>query len=393
MDFTLDEKTNAHILKLRHFIKKELQPLEEEVEAKGILDSSLAAEILEKSRALGFYGMNIPVEHGGGGFNSVQMVYLEQEMGQTTDPLVRRAFGNVYEVLLACNEAQRQQWLIPCVRGERTCSIAMTEPEAGSDSAGITATAKPDGHGWVLNAHKCPVGDGMFSDFYVVSARSENVEGSRGISLFLVDRSMTGVEIVRNMPMMGLRGSTHVEIKFDNVKLGPENLLGERGRGLSLLLSTIGRIRLFHIGARAVGMGRKVLQLMTERANQRQQFGKPIGEFQMIQQMLADSLIELNCAHLLVLDAASEIDRGLDPREKVSMVKINSAETLGKIADRAVQVFGAMGYCKDLPFERIYRDCRVLRIYDGTSEIHRMVVSRGLMKKGVENIIGNYLAN
>ena len=393
MDFTLDEKTNAHILKLRHFIKKELQPLEEEVEAKGILDSSLAAEILEKSRALGFYGMNIPVEHGGGGFNSVQMVYLEQEMGQTTDPLVRRAFGNVYEVLLACNEAQRQQWLLPCVRGERTCSIAMTEPEAGSDSAGITATAKPDGHGWVLNAHKCPVGDGMFSDFYVVSARSENVEGSRGISLFLVDRSMTGVEIVRNMPMMGLRGSTHVEIKFDNVKLGPENLLGERGKGLSLLLSTIGRIRLFHIGARAVGMGRKVLQLMTERANQRQQFGKPIGEFQMIQQMLADSLIELNCAHLLVLDAASEIDRGLDPREKVSMVKINSAETLGKIADRAVQVFGAMGYCKDLPFERIYRDCRVLRIYDGTSEIHRMVVSRGLMKKGVENIIGNYLAN
>ena len=393
MDFTLDEKTNAHILKLRHFIKKELQPLEEEVEATGILDSSLAAEILEKSRALGFYGMNIPVEHGGGGFNSVQMVYLEQEMGQTTDPLVRRAFGNVYEVLLACNEAQRQQWLLPCVRGERTCSIAMTEPEAGSDSAGITATAKPDGHGWVLNAHKCPVGDGMFSDFYVVSARSENVEGSRGISLFLVDRSMTGVEIVRNMPMMGLRGSTHVEIKFDNVKLGPENLLGERGRGLSLLLSTIGRIRLFHIGARSVGMGRKVLKLMTERANQRQQFGKPIGEFQMIQQMLADSLIELNCAHLLVLDAASEIDRGLDPREKVSMVKINSAETLGKIADRAVQVFGAMGYCKDLPFERIYRDCRVLRIYDGTSEIHRMVVSRGLMKKGVENIIGNYLAN
>ena len=393
MDFTLDEKTNAHILKLRHFIKKELQPLEEEVEATGILDSSLAAEILEKSRALGFYGMNIPVEHGGGGFNSVQMVYLEQEMGQTTDPLVRRAFGNVYEVLLACNEAQRQQWLLPCVRGERTCSIAMTEPEAGSDSAGITATAKPDGHGWVLNAHKCPVGDGMFSDFYVVSARSENVEGYRGISLFLVDRSMTGVEIVRNMPMMGLRGSTHVEIKFDNVKLGPENLLGERGRGLSLLLSTIGRIRLFHIGARSVGMGRKVLKLMTERANQRQQFGKPIGEFQMIQQMLADSLIELNCAHLLVLDAASEIDRGLDPREKVSMVKINSAETLGKIADRAVQVFGAMGYCKDLPFERIYRDCRVLRIYDGTSEIHRMVVSRGLMKKGVENIIGNYLAN
>ncbi|MFZ9065242.1 MAG: acyl-CoA dehydrogenase family protein [bacterium] len=393
MDFTLDEKTNAQVLKLRHFIKTELQPLEEEVEAKGELAPNLAREIFEKSRTQGFYGMNIPAEFGGGGFNAVQMVYLEQEMGQTTDPLVRRAFGNVYEVLLACNEAQRQQWLLPCVKGERTCSIAMTEPEAGSDSAAITATARPDGDGWILNAHKCPVGDGMFSDFYVVSARSEDVEGSRGISLFLVDRSMPGVEVVRDMPMMGLRGSTHVEIKFDNVKLGPEHLLGERGRGLSLLLSTIGRIRLFHIGARAIGMGRRVLKMMTDRANQREQFGKPIGEFQMIQQMLADSLIELNCAHLLVLDAASEIDRGLDPREKVSMVKINSAETLGKIADRAVQLFGAMGYCKDFPLERIYRDCRVLRIYDGTSEIHRMVVSRGLMKKGVDAILGNHLAN
>ena len=140
MDFTLDEKTNAQVLKLRHFIKTELHPLEEKVEVKGELDANLASEIFEKSRTQGFYGMNIPVEYGGGGFNAVQMVYLEQEMGQTTDPLVRRAFGNVYEVLLACNEAQRKQWLLPCVKGERTCSIAMTEPDAGSDSAGITAT-------------------------------------------------------------------------------------------------------------------------------------------------------------------------------------------------------------------------------------------------------------
>ena len=163
MDFTLDEKTNDQVLKLRHFIKTELQPLEEEVELRGVLDSDLAREIFEKSRTQGFYGMNIPAEFGGGGFNAIQMVYLEQEMGQTTDPLVRRAFGNVYEVLLACNEDQRQQWLLPCVKGERTCSIAMTEPEAGSDSAAITATARPDGDGWILNAHKCPVGDGMFS--------------------------------------------------------------------------------------------------------------------------------------------------------------------------------------------------------------------------------------
>ena len=147
MDFTLDENIHAQVLKLRHFIKKELQPLEDDVEAKGVLDSNTAIEIFEKSRSQGFYRINIPAEYAGGGFNAVQMIYLEQEMGQSTDPLICRAFGNVYEVLLACNDAQRQQWLISFVKGERTCAIAMTEPGAGSDSSGIKATAKPDGDG------------------------------------------------------------------------------------------------------------------------------------------------------------------------------------------------------------------------------------------------------
>ncbi len=384
MDFSLSSQTRSQMEAVRQFVQQELQPLEQEVETKGLLEPDKAREIFERSRKLGFYAMNIPRKFGGGGLSAVEMSQIELEMGQTTDILIRRAFGNVYEVLLACNAAQREEWLLPAVRGERTCSIAMTEPDAGSDAAGIVTTAKPDGDGWILTGCKRPIGDGAFSDFFVVSARSEPQEGSRGISLFLVDKAMAGVSVARDMPMMGLRGTSFVELVFENVKLGPEHLLGECGRGLGLLLSTLGRIRLFHIGARAIGMARRVLSMMIDHANERHQFGKPIGDFQMVQTMLADSAIELDCARLLVLEAAWEIDQDRDPREKVSMVKVNAAETLGNIADRAVQLFGGMGYCKDLPIERIYRDARVARIYDGTSEIHRGVVARGLMQKGVE---------
>lgn len=387
MDFAVSDHVHLIAETIRRFVRNELQPLEEEVEAKGFLEADKAQEIFRKSRELGFYAMNIPSEFGGGGLSAVEMCCAEQEMGQTTDILVRRAFGNVYEVLLVCDENQRKQWLLPAVRGERVCSIAMTEPGSGSDAAGIKTVARPDGDGWILNGQKHFVSDGMFSDFFVVSALTDPDAGSRGISLFLVDKEMDGLMVGRDQPMMGLRGTSHVELFFDNVKLGPEHLLGERGRGLRLVFETIGRIRLFHIGARAVGMGKRVLEMMVEQANLRHQFGHSIGEFQMVQTMLADSAMDLNAATLMVLNTAWELDQGRDPREKVSMVKVCAAETLGRIADRAVQLFGGMGFCKDLPIERIYRDCRVLRIYDGTSEIHRSVVARGLLKNGVDRVL------
>ena len=166
------------------------------------------------------------------------------------------------------------------------------------------------------------------------------------------------------------------------MRLGPEHLLGQEGRGLNLAFETLGRIRLAQIGARAVGKATRLLDMMTDHARERRQFGRPIGEFQMIQQMLADSAIEIKAARLLVLRAAHEIDQGRDARERISMVKVYAAETLGRVADRAVQVFGGMGYCKDLPIERFYRDARIFRIYDGTSEIHRTVVARAMIKHG-----------
>ena len=387
MDFSITEETLLLTKSLRRFVEEELQPREDEVESTGVLLPDKAREVFLKSKALGFYAMNMPEDVGGGGLGAVDMCLAAHEMGRTIDILVRRAFGTVYELLLECRGEQRDQWLLPAVRGDRTCAIAMTEPGAGSDAAGIKTSAKRDGSGWVINGGKHFVSDGAFSDFFAVTARTDPDKGARGISVFLVDKAMAGVTVGRNQSMMGLRGGSHVELGFDKVKLGPEHLLGEEGRGLRLVLGTIGRVRLFDIGARAVGTATLLLEEMTRYAKERRQFGVPIGEFQMIQSQLADSAIDIATARLLGLETAWDIDQGLDPREKVSMVKVFAAEMLGRVADRAVQIFGGLGYCKDMPIERIYRDCRVMRIYDGTSEIHRIQIAKGLLRYGAAAVV------
>jgi acyl-CoA dehydrogenase len=382
VDFALNETQRLLVGTARQFVTAELIPLEAEVEERGGLDPDVARAIFAKSRSLGLYAANIPEAYGGGGLSAVDTCLVEEQFGHTTDILIRRAFGNVYEILLACDEAQRQRWLLPTVRGERTCSICLTEPEAGSDAAAIRTRAMRDGAGWVLSGSKHFISDGLFSDFFVVTAVTDPQTGARGISLFLVDKDMPGLTVGRDVPMMGLRGTSHVELLFDRIRLGPEHLLGPEGRGLKLAFDTLGRIRLAHIGARAVGKAMRLLALMTDYARERRQFGRPIADFQMVQQMLADSAIEIEMARLLVLRAADAIDQGAPARERISMVKVAAAETLGRVADRAVQVFGGMGYCKDLPVERLYRDARIFRIYDGTSEIHRTVVARALLEHG-----------
>ena len=386
-DFSPDETTRLLLDTVRGFVRAELFPLEEEVEREGALAPERAAGIFARSRALGLYAMNMPVELGGGGLNAVQVCLVEEQFGHTKDILIRRAFGNAYEVLLECRGAQRERWLAPVVRGERVCSIAITEPGAGSDAAGIRTRAVRDGEGWRLSGAKHFVSDGLFSDFFVVSAVTDPDAGGRGISLFLVDKTLDGVRVGRDQPMMGLRGTSHVELFFDDVALGPECLLGDEGRGLRLVYETLGRVRLAHIGARALGLSRRLLDAMTDYANERRQFGRPIGEFQLVQQMIADSAIEIASARLLMLHTAWRIDRGDPAREGISMVKVQASETLGRIADRAVQIFGGAGYCKDHAIERMYRDARISRIYDGTSEIHRSVVARGLLARGAGAVL------
>jgi acyl-CoA dehydrogenase len=385
MDFSLSDEQRLLIDTVRRFIREELAPLEDEVERSGTLAPDTAAAIHARSKALGLYGMNIPAAHGGGGLSAVDTMLVEEQFGHTTDILIRRAFGNVYEALLDCRGAQVERWLRPTVRGERVCSIAITEPGAGSDAAGISTRASLDDAGrWHLSGHKHFISDGLVSDFFLVSAVTGEADGRKEISLFLVDKGLKGFTLGRDQPMMGLRGTSHVELWFDDVVLETDCLLGARGLGFRMAMEVLGRVRLAQVAARAVGKATHVLEAMVDHAQQRRQFGKPIADFQMVQQQLADSAIEINAARWMVLHAAWLLDQGhaAAARDAIAMVKVQASETLGRVVDRAVQIFGGMGYCKDLPVERWYRDARIYRIFDGTSEIHRGVIARSLARRG-----------
>ncbi len=383
MDLKLTQEQRLLVNTIRSFIRSELKPLEQDIEETGSLSDTLAVDIRKKSQALGLYAVNIPSEFGGGGLSVLDWMIAEEQFGWTSDILIRRAFGNVYEILLEGSEVQIENYLLPAVRGDRTFSIAFTEPEAGSDAAAITSLAIRSNNGWVLNGAKHFISDGYYSDFFVVTAVTDPNAATKGISTFIVEKGMPGLVIGRDQPMMGLRGTSHVEMRFDEVRLSPQHLLGQEGQGLKLAFATLGRVRLAQVAARAVGRATMVMKMSLEYARQRRQFGAAIGDFQMIQQMLADSAMEINACRLALWQIASRIDSGEEMRGGISMLKIQASEMLGRVVDRAVQIYGGTGYCRDFPIERYYRDARISRIYDGTSEVHRLVMARELMKGDV----------
>ena len=383
MDFSLSEEQHLLVSSIRGFIESELRPLEEDIEKTGRLADDVASEIRAKSRELGLYAVNIPTKYGGGGLSVLDWMIAEEQFGRTSDILVRRAFGNVYEILLEGTDAQIETYLIPAVRGERTFSVAFTEPEAGSDAAAIKTRAVRKNDGWVLNGSKHFISDGLYSDFFIVTAVTNPDAGARGISTFILDKGLAGFTVGRDQPMMGLKGTSHVELHFENVKLNEGSLLGKEGQGLKLALATLGRVRLAQVSARAVGRCSMILDSCLRYSKDRRQFGSAIGEFQMIQHMLADSAMEINACRLALWQTASRIDAGEEARGAISMLKVQASEMLGRVVDRAVQIYGGAGYCCDLPIERYFRDARIARIYDGTSEIHRMVMARQMMKGDV----------
>ena len=383
MDFSPTEEQRLLVATIRSFVETELRPLEAQVEETGHLADELAAKIRAKSQSLGLYAVNIPTEYGGGGLPVLDWMIAEEQFGRTSDILIRRAFGNVYEILLEGTDAQIETYLLPAVRGARTFSVAFTEPAAGSDAAAITTRAVRKGDGWVLNGAKHFISDGLYSDFFIVTAVTDPDAGAHGISTFILDKGRPGFSVGRDQPMMGLRGTSHVEMRFENVELDEGCLLGQEGQGLKLALATLGRVRLAQVAARAVGKASMILDDCLDYARNRRQFGSAIGEFQLIQQMLADSAMEINACRLALWQTASRIDAGDEARGAISMLKVQASEMLGRVVDRAVQIYGGAGYCRDLPIERYYRDARIARIYDGTSEIHRMVMARQMMKGDV----------
>ncbi len=366
------------------FVREKVQPLEAEVEERGVVPEDALRAVKREALGLGLFALNMPSEVGGGGLSTFDMCLVEEQLGQTSDALIRRIFGQVYPMLMACTPAQRERYLLPTVQGDKICAMAITEPGAGSDAAAISTTARLENGRWVLNGTKHFISDGDVADYLIVMALTDPETRARGgITLFLVDKDTPGFRVSRKQAMMGHRGYGHAELVFDDCRIPEEAVLGEIGSGFKLIMQSVSAIRLCHIGARCAGMGRRVLELMRRHAAERRQFGAPIGDFQMVQKMIADAAIDIYATRSMVLDCARDIDLGLDPREKVSMIKVFASEMLGRVADSGIQVFGGYGFTKDLPLERIYRDARVTRIYDGTSEIHRMLIARSVIKNGL----------
>jgi acyl-CoA dehydrogenase len=383
-DFSIPSDTQLLVDTVRRFVTQEVQPLENETEALGHVPPEALKRVRGKAQELGLFAMNMPEDCGGGGLDNVTMCLVEEEFGKTSDALIRRVFGQVYPMLLPCNAAQREKYLLPTVKGDKICAMAITEPGAGSDAASISTTARLEGDRWVLNGGKHFISDGDIADYVIVMALTDKEKRARGgITLFLVDKGTPGFTVNRVQPMMGHRGYGHAELSFDECSIPADSVLGEVGGGFKLIMNSVAGIRLAHIGARAVGMASRVLEMMRTYASERKQFGQPIGDFQMVQQMIADSATEIFATRMMVLNTAWELDQGREPRDKVSMVKLYASEMIGRVADRGIQVFGGMGFCKDLPLERIYRDSRVTRLYDGTSEIHRMLIAKAVIKNGL----------
>lgn len=384
MNIMITDEGRMLVETVRRFVQEKVQPLEGEVEQLGHVPPDKLAEVRGDALALGLYALNMPADVGGGGLSTFDMCLVEEQLGQTSDALIRRVFGQVYPMLMACAGEQRERYLLPTIRGVKICAMAITEPGAGSDAAAVKTNARLEGDAWVLNGSKHFISDGDIADYVIVMALTDPEKRARGgITLFLVDKDTPGFEVARRQPMMGHRGYGHAELVFNDCRIPKDRVLGEVGNGFRLIMRSVSDIRLCHIGARSMGMAQRVLEMMRQHAGTRKQFGSPIGDFQMVQKMIADSAMEIYATRSMVLDCARDIDLGLDVREKVSMIKVFASEMLGKVADRGIQVFGGYGFTRELPLERIYRDARVTRIYDGTSEIHRMLVARGVIKNGL----------
>jgi acyl-CoA dehydrogenase len=382
MDFTLTDEQRAIVDTVRLFVERELVPHEDEVEQLDEVTPELAADIRRKALDAGLYAANMPVEVGGSGLDAVSLALVERELGRTSFAL-HHFVARPSRILMGCSGDQVDRYLLPTVRGEKQECLAITEPGAGSDVRGMTTRARRDGDEWVVNGTKHFISHADISDFVILFAATGEEESPRGprklISSFLVDADLPGLTIRKGSPSVSHRGYHHCELHFEDVRLPADALLGEEGRGFDLMGQWLGATRLA-VAANAVGRSQRVLETALEWAVSREQFGQSIGRFQGVGFQLADSALEIEAAQLLTLQAAARADAGTLTDLDVAMAKLAATETLGRVTDRAVQVFGGMGLVREYKVERWWRDARVERIWDGTSEIQRHIISRGLLR-------------
>lgn len=382
MDFQLDDEQRAVVQTVRRFVDHELVPHEDEVERLDDVPPELVAQIRKKALDAGLYAANMPEDIGGGGLDAVSMALMERELGRTSYAL-QWLVARPSNVLQACEGDQRERYLLPTVRGERHDCLAMTEPGAGSDVRSMTTRAVRDGDDYVITGTKHFISHADIADYVILFAATGVEESARGrrsrITGFLVDLDAPGVAVRRGSSAVSHRGYHQCELSFADCRVPADNVLGEEGAGFDLMGEWLGASRLT-VAASSVGRARRVLELTTEWAAQRVQFGQPIGRFQGVGFQLADIAVELEAAELLTLKAAWKLDHGEMTDQDAAIAKVFASEALGRITDRAVQIFGGMGLMAELPIERFWRDARVERIWDGTSEIQRHIIARSLLR-------------
>ncbi len=362
----------------REFVKRELLPLEAELQRaelarRSFPDPATIRRVQLKAKAAGLWGLMTPESYGGAnlGYLMTSLITIE-----TARALVPFAYGGAADnILYAGDEEQQRRYLLPTIAGKRQSCFALTEPNTGSDATNISMPALRDGGDFVLNGEKIFITNGNEADFAIVFAATDKEKGYQGgITCFLVDREMGWTS--SPLPTMG--SWCPATLSFAGVRVPEESVLGDVGFGFQLAMQWIGQGRLF-IAARAVGQAQRLLQMALEYAKQRVAFGKPIGEYQAIQWMLADSAVEIEQVKWLVLHAAWKADQGKDVRHEASMAKLAGAQMIWRVADRVLQVHGGMGYTKEMPIERVLRDVRVYRIYEGTDEIQKRSLARNLL--------------
>ena len=381
MDFGLTDEQRSIVEVTRAFVERELYPHEEEVERTGVLRPELVTQIRSKALAAGLYAANMPEDVGGAGLDTVTWVLYEKELGRANYALHYCGVPRPSNILLAGTEAQREKYLYPCVRGEKVDCLAMTEPGAGSDMRGMRTTATRDADGgWRIKGTKHFISHADEADFVILVAVTARDDAGRAeMSIFLVDLETPGVAVREGYRNVSHRGYTNSILDFDDVRVGADALLGEEGKGFELAGEWLGNTRL-QVAASCLGRAERALELSVRHAATREQFGQPIGRFQGVGFKLADMATELRAAELMTLHAAWKYDQGTATDADIAMAKLKATEMLAMVSDEAIQIHGGMGLMDELPLERIWRDARIERIWDGTSEIQRHIISRSLLR-------------
>ena len=383
MDFNLTEEQRMIVDTTRAFVENELYPHEAEVERTGELRRELYEELKAKAIEAGLYAANMPEEVGGAGLDTQTWVLYEKELGRANYALHWNCVARPSNILMACNEEQRERYTLPCVRGEKIDCMAMTEPGAGSDLRGMKATAVRDGDDWIINGTKHFISHADVADFVIVYAASGEEDTPRGkkklITSFIVDMGTAGFTVRDGYRNVSHRGYTNSILEFDNCRVPDAQRLGDIHKGFDVANDWLGATRL-QVAATCLGRAERAFEHALQWSVDRQQFGQQISKFQGVSFKLADMALDLKAANLLTMEAAWKYDQGTVTDADMAMAKLKASEMLAFVADEAIQIHGGMGVMDELPLERIWRDARIERIWEGTSEIQRHIISRELLR-------------